>query len=89
MAGWMLDTGYLMLNGVALHPSAPKSNDDIKSYCQIFLTNLFNRTMLHTMTELSTKPENLINTALKTRSGGKAGYKAMVYPLSWTAFALI
>jgi hypothetical protein len=34
--------------------------------------------MLQAMLTFLTKPENLNNAALKTRSGGKAGYTALV-----------
>lgn len=78
---FFLSSHPFMANGVAFHPSATNSNDQLKSSSQIVLTNLINRTMLQAMLTFLTKPENLNNAALKMRSGGKAGYMRFIFYL--------
>ena len=63
-----------ILNGAAFHLSAQNKDAELKSYCQQLLTNLFYRTNLQAMLTFFTEPNNLNNSTLKTRSGGKAGY---------------
>jgi hypothetical protein len=47
----------LVANGVAFHPSAHNSDTELKNYCQIFLTILFNRTTLLAILTFFTNPK--------------------------------